>query len=148
MFQSDFLHFKESFLLDGILLGIAERDEFAKVIFLVIDELHSLRHSTCLDLGKFALAHAHEFQKIRRRKAGTLAEFAPRERTETLAFVVIILHKEVIVFVFKYRFHTHKSTLILHACQYRIIQKFNFCTYFNNFKDIKAIIFFYIIHAV
>ena len=86
--------------------GIAERNHFAEVIRVVAHKAHRLRDIAHLDFAERALAHAHQLQEVRRSKAGALAEFAPRERTKTLAFIVVILHKEVIIFVFKYRFHT------------------------------------------
>ena len=50
VFHCNPLHFEEGSLLDGILLGIAERHKFIKVVFLETDKAHRPCHGTRLDL--------------------------------------------------------------------------------------------------
>ena len=108
VFQRNPLHFKESGFLDIVFFSITKDDHLTEIIFLKTGKAHRLSHVAHLDLAELTLAHANQFQEIRRSKPGTLAELAPRERTKTLAFVVVVLHKAVIIFIFKYRFHTNE----------------------------------------
>ena len=107
------VHFDKGFFLGAVRLGVSEKDEMFEVFALVSDEFHGLRDRSNLDLAQAALAHADEFQEVRRRESGELAEFAPRECTVTFTVIVIVLHVGAIIFVFGNRFHAYKIGLLI-----------------------------------
>ncbi len=119
----DALHLEQGRLLVAVLCSVSVGNHLPEVFCLEPGKPHGLCDRGNLDLGEFALAHAHELEEVRRGEPGKLAELAPRECPMTFAVFIIVLQVGVVVLVFEYRLHAYKVGLFLPKVNICAIQK-------------------------